>query len=97
MKDFQRSRALVNGLLRPSSWSTQPQAEADEVIASVEADKAAIRTVRISVMPPSLRGTAHGMRLIDSETSWASKSISTLTPTEKEAPGDRVGGLAAGR
>jgi hypothetical protein len=46
MKDFQRSRALVNGLLRSSGWSTQPQAEADEVVDSVEADKAAIRTVQ---------------------------------------------------
>jgi hypothetical protein len=49
MKDFQQSRALVNGLLRPSSWSTQPQAEADDVIASVETDKAAIRTVQTNL------------------------------------------------
>jgi hypothetical protein len=49
MKDFQRSSALVNGLLGPSSWSTQPQAEADEVMASIEADKAAIRTVQTNL------------------------------------------------
>jgi membrane fusion protein, multidrug efflux system len=91
MKDFQRSRSLVDKAFETQQLVDQQQAKVDQVIASVDADNAAIATAQTnldytSVVAPS--DGRMGVRLIDAGNivhASNSSSIGTLTLTKPSA------------
>jgi membrane fusion protein, multidrug efflux system len=91
MKDFQRSRSLVDKAFETQQLVDQQQAKVDQVIASVDADNAAIATAQTnldytSVVAPS--DGRMGVRLIDPGNivhASNSSSIGTLTLTKPSA------------
>jgi membrane fusion protein, multidrug efflux system len=91
MKDLQRSRTLVDKAFETQQLVDQQQAKVDQVVASVDADNAAIATAQTnldytSVVAPS--DGRMGVRLIDPGNivhAADSKSIGTLTLTKPSA------------
>jgi membrane fusion protein, multidrug efflux system len=91
MKDLQRSRTLVDKAFETQQLVDQQQAKVDQVIASVDADNAAIATAQTnldytSVVAPS--DGRMGVRLIDPGNivhASNSSSIGTLTLTQPAA------------
>jgi membrane fusion protein, multidrug efflux system len=91
MKDLQRSRTLVDKAFETQQLVDQQQAKVDQVIASVDADNAAIATAQTnldytSIVAPS--DGSMGVRMIDPGNivhASDSKSIGTLTLTQPSA------------
>jgi membrane fusion protein, multidrug efflux system len=91
MKDLQRSRTLVDKAFETQQLVDQQQAKVDQVIASVDADNAAIATAQTnldytSIVAPS--DGSMGVRLIDPGNivhASDTKSIGTLTLTQPSA------------
>jgi membrane fusion protein, multidrug efflux system len=91
MKDLQRSRTLVDKAFETQQLVDQQQAKVDQVVASVDADNAAIATAQTnldytSVVAPS--DGRMGVRLIDPGNivhASNSSSIGTLTLTKPSA------------
>jgi membrane fusion protein, multidrug efflux system len=91
MKDLQRSRTLVDKAFETQQLVDQQQAKVDQVVASVDADSAAIATAQTnldytSVVAPS--DGRMGVRLIDPGNivhASNSSSIGTLTLTKPSA------------
>ncbi len=91
MKDLQRSRTLVDKAFETQQLVDQQQAKLDQVIASVDADNAAIATAQTnldytSVVAPS--DGRMGVRMIDPGNivhASASQPIATLTLTKPSA------------